>query len=288
LESIFLFQMCLKNTILRRVLPRSVKKLLRSYLAKRPDLPPIPAFGFNAHEFTIYSQHGEDGLIDYIFTKIGTRSRKFVEFGCGDGRECNTANLSINGKWSGLLMDCDFENAQAARQFYENKLETGQQVKVLQMEITAENINEILSKSEFHGEIDLLSIDIDGNDYWVWKALGEIQPRVVVIEYNASYGKLRSIAVQYDAGFDYLAKHPTGFYHGASIVALTKLADEKGYALVGCDRSGTNAFFVLRNELDGLQDLKPEHAYFPSASRPKWLGPEGQYMMVRHLPFVEI
>ncbi len=186
---------------------------------------------FRRHELKVYSQYGEDGLLLYLFSKVGATDHGFVEFGMGDGRECNTANLSINFGWSGLLMDCSPENVAAARDYYESKPGIKpSQIRIAQCLVTAENINGVLRQNDVQGEIDLLSIDIDGNDYWVWKAITVIQPRVVVAEYNASLGASRSVTVQYDPVFDRYRKHASGWYHGASLAALRKLAAKGIYA----------------------------------------------------------
>jgi hypothetical protein len=162
-------------------------------------------------------------------------------------------------------------------------------VLVLQKKVTAENINELLSEHCPDTVIDLLSIDIDGNDYWVWKALDAVEPRVVVAEYNAAMGYRKATSVAYDPDFDRWAKHPSGLYAGASLAALTKLAHEKGYVLVGCDRHGVNAFFVKRDLAAGkLTELTPEQAYFPLQDRKLGLVTPESFSAIAHMPFVEV
>jgi len=158
-------------------------------------------------------------------------------------------------------------------------------VKIVQSWVTAENINETISKNGMEGEIDLLSVDIDGNDYWVWKAIDCISPRVAVIEYNASLGH-EPITVGYDPNFDRYEKHPSGFYHGASLAAVDKLAKTKGYVLVGCDSAGVNAFFVRRDVAqDSLPQVSPEEAYFPHSKRVQTRTTEEQLDLIKHLAF---
>lgn len=247
--------------------------------------------GINRFERKIYSQNGEDGILLYIFSQIGTFNRCFVEFGMGNGRECNTANLSLNFGWHGLLMDCKESNVAYAKRYYENRLgNRASDVTIfIQCWITAENINSTLLDNGMQGEIDLLSIDIDGNDYWVWKAINVIAPRIVVIEYNASMGHEKSLAVKYDENFVRHEKHPSGWYHGASLAALTKLANTKGYVLVGCDCSGINAFFVCKDIAPkNLAEVSVQEAYFPHSRRLEKLGTQGQFELIKHLDFVEI
>ena len=138
------------------------------------------------------------------------------------------------------------------------------------------------------GEMDLLSIDIDGNDYWVWDVISVISPRVVVIEFNASLGPEKSLTVPYDPNFVCPEKHPSGWYHGAPLTALTRLGNKKGYTLTGTN--GVNAFFV-KNELansNKLPNLTPEQAFFPLGNRLKKASLDKQFDTISHLPFVEI
>ena len=237
---------------------------------------------FRNHEARVYSQNGEDGLLLYIFSKIGTTDKSFVEFGVEDGRECNTANLSINFGWNGLLMDCDEENVARAKQFYREVASS--RVRVVQCFVTAENINHYLPK----GSVDLLSVDIDGNDYWVWKAIKVLDPRVVIIEYNAVLGVDKSLTVEYDPNFVRYRKHRSGYYHGASLAALTKLAGSKGYGLVGCESSGVNAFFVKKELLQSLHEVSVQDAYYPHLRRLKKESTLQQFEYVKHLPWKSV
>lgn len=181
-------------------------------------------------ERKIHSQNGEDGVIEAIFAVIGTTNRFFVEFGVQDATECNTAYLLDQG-WTGLLMDgggiSHNPKAVVQREF-----------------ITAENINGLLAKYQVPQQFDLLSIDIDGNDYWVWRAL-TYRPRVVVMEYNAGIPPDQRLAIAYDPHFVWTGSD----YFGASLRALAELGKEHGYVLVHCERAGANAFFVEQSAL---------------------------------------
>jgi len=243
----------------------------------------------NHHELRVFSQNGEDGILFYLFSLLGTTDRRFVEFGIGDGTECNTANLSLNFGWSGLLIEADARKASAAETYYRQRIGSSQEVHVVHDTVTVSNINAILLAHDFRGEIDLLSIDIDGNDYWLWEAIDAIQPRVVVIEYNATFGPVRSVTVPYTETFDRYRLHPTGFYHGASLQALTKLASRKGYLLAGCDSSGTNAFFVHRASAAGnLVPIPAEEAYFPGRSRMRSFSQQKQFEQIAGMPLVDV
>jgi hypothetical protein len=241
----------------------------------------------NRAEARVYSQNGEDGILAYLLTRIGATSRTFVEFGIGDGSECNTANLSITFGWRGLLMEADPDGAERARRFYASRA-TAPDVSIVTARVTPRTIDGLLRTHCVEGEIDLLSLDIDGNDYWVWQAITAIEPRIVVVEYNASFGPERAVTVPYREGFDRYREHVSGFYHGASLAALTKLGDEKGYILVGCESRGANAFFVKREAADGKLDaLDPREAYFPLWERAH-LPVDEQFARIRQLELIAV
>ena len=245
--------------------------------------------GLNLSEVRIYSQNGEDGILLHLLSRTGVESGTFVEIGCGDGRECNAANLAINFCWSGSMIDADPCRVETARSFYRAVLmDQASRVQLSCERITAENVNQILAKETSSTNLDLMSIDIDGNDYWVWKMLTAVHPRIVVIEYNASLGKDRSISTVYDPDFDIRAKHPSGIYHGASLAALAKLGKEKGYQLAGCDSTGVNAFFVRSDiaSASELSELTPQEAWFANAHRAA-LSTEDQWAQIEHMDYVE-
>jgi len=241
----------------------------------------------NEYERKSHSQNGEDGILQYLFSRVGTALHTFVELGIGDGKECNCASLALNHGWSGLLVDSSHKNISIAKEYYQKMLGSGSSaVKLLQCRVTVDNVNKVLRDNGFNREIDLLSIDIDGNDYWMWKAMTAIDPRVVVIEYNSSFGPERSVTVKYDENFDRFNKHPSGFYHGASLAALTKLAHAKGYILVGCESSGANAFFVRKDLASGiLPEVPVQQAYFPHLIRLRRLSTPLQFECTKHLSF---
>jgi hypothetical protein len=186
----------------------------------------------NHFDAKAFSQNGEDGILLAIFKKIGTTNRFCIEFGVENGSERNTRYLCEKRGWNCLLMDpADTNPPTIKREF-----------------VTAENINGLFRKYGVPNEFDLLSIDIDGSDYWVWKALGpEYSARVVVVEYNAKIPPHESKAVVYDPAFRWDGSD----YFGASLRAFVELAQAKGYTLVGCDRKGVNAFFVRNDCLGG-------------------------------------
>lgn len=236
-------------------------------------------------EFKIFSQSGEDGILMGIFSRVGTTNKKFMEIGIGNGDECNTANLSINHGWSGLLVDGDDQQVINARNFYKNY--SG--VSVAQCFVTTDNINDLLIQNRMTGEIDLMSLDIDGNDYWVLEKVNVLNPRVVVLEYNPTFGPERSITVPYDPNFYRMNYHSSGYYHGASLTALTKLMKKRGYSLVGCDSNGYNAFYVREDVAEGIMvEIPPAKAYYPAKPRFRAGSPDIQFSVIKDLQFVEV
>lgn len=204
--------------------------------------------GFDEVDFVNYSQTGEDGILLYIFSIIGTTNKYCAEFCAGDGLQCNSANLIINHGWHGLLCDGDSANVEKGVEFYKSHPNTFLiPPHFIQRWINAENINDILLESGFKGEIDLLSIDVDGVDYWLWNALEVSSPRVIVVEVNASWGSELARTVRYQP--DFVAQYvweedKLAVYGGVSLAALVSLGKEKGYRLIGANRYGFNAFFM--------------------------------------------
>ena len=221
------------------------------------DLP-----SFADVEFKCFSQNGEDGILLYLFSLIGADYRTAVEICAGDGIECNAANLIVNHGWQGLLFDADREQVARGAAFYAACRTTWVSPPTfVQAWITAENVNTLVGSHGPPGPVDLLSLDIDGNDYWVWNALDCIQPRVVVLEFNGSCGPDRSIAMSYDP--DYRLDLATPPYRcGASLAAFAKLGRVKGYRLVGVQSFGFNAFFVREGiGEDVLPEVSPGECY---------------------------
>jgi hypothetical protein len=203
--------------------------------------------------FKLYSQNDEDGIIQEVFRRIGTTARTFVEFGVETGAECNTAKLLIEG-WRGLWIEAKADNADAIRRRFAPFLQDGR-LMLTQDLVTAENIDTLITTGGLAGEVDLVSIDIDYNDYWVWKAITAVRPRVVAIEYNASLRPPLSLTVPYDPHGSWDGSN----FYGASLEALVRLGADKGYRIVGCSIAGVNAFFV-RADLCGNRFLEPATA----------------------------
>ncbi|TIP25784.1 MAG: hypothetical protein E5X67_23275 [Mesorhizobium sp.] len=198
--------------------------------------------------------------------------RTFVEFGFHP-TEYNCIGLT---DFNGLLVDGDDTTVRLAKAL-------PKRIEARQSFITLDNIQ---SLGTHFPELGVLSVDVDGNDYWFLAELLPMRPAVVVVEYNASFC-LNAITVPYDPSFDRKQKHDSGWYHGASITALTKLCKEHGYKLVAVSAAGGNAFFL--SQQSELPELDPAHAYRESALRNRWSGTtaKDQWERIKHMPFVD-
>jgi hypothetical protein len=211
-------------------------------------------------EFKVFSQFGEDGIIQYLIrqTKIPVDLEIFIEVGVETYEEANTRFLLANNNWRGLIMD---GNAAAMAAIQKSSIYWRHDLTAMGAFIDKDNIDHLIRTAGFGGEIGLLSIDIDGNDYWVWESIKSIIPVIVVIEYNSLFGSQRAVTVPYDARFFRTAAHYSNLYFGCSLKALELLGQRKGYALVGSNSTGSNAFFVRRDYLHGLVPMTAEEAY---------------------------
>ncbi|NMG72712.1 hypothetical protein [Parazoarcus communis] len=237
--------------------------------------------------FGIYSQHDEDGILVYIFSRIGVRTCKAVEMCAGTGDECNVANLLINHRWTGLLVDGNPKNVDLAREFYRRRTETMHwPPTILHAWITRANVNKLLLDAGYDGEIDLLSLDVDGVDYWLWEAMTVITPRVVVLEYNHLLGPDVAVTVPYRDDFVAEFTEFGSDYAGASLAAFIKLGRRKGYRYVGSNTIGTNAFFV-RDDVpcDALPEADPHEAFMHPRVR---FGMEVRHPGVKDKRWVEV
>lgn len=208
----------------------------------------------------LYSQSDEDGIIREIFKRIGVTNKVFVEFGIGNGLENNTLALLFDN-WRGLWIDASSRSIRKIRKHYSQIIDSGQ-LEVIQSFITKDNIDQLISSKIKHCEIDLLSVDIDGNDYHITEAISCIVPRVIVIEYNAKFTPPTLFCMDYDE--THIWEKDDCF--GASLKFLEINLARKGYCLVGCNLAGVNAFFV-REDLVCNKFLTPftaENHYEPA------------------------
>jgi hypothetical protein len=217
-------------------------------------------------EFRVSSQFGDDGIISYLVERINPPAKKFIEFGVEAYTEANTRYLLEVKNWSGLIIDGDFRSM---RELQKQTLYWRHDLTAVGAFITRENINDLFVANGFSGDIGLLSIDIDGVDYWVWEAINSVNPSIVIAEYNSVFGSRHAITVPYSTDFRRSDAHWSNLYWGASLGALEHLAKLKGYALIGCNSAGNNCYFVREDllGLTGLQRRNAEEAFVSSKFR---------------------
>ncbi len=254
LKSIFRF---LLNPFFHKIKNKNLEPLDRSIILNAKKL--INSQNFKSHnindfEFSAFSQWGEDGIINYLTNNLAIEKKTFIEFGVENYLESNTRFLMMNNNWSGLIFDMSEKNISDIKKHY---YYWKHDLKAVTAKITAENINELIERNNFKKPIGLLSIDIDGNDYWVWKNLDILDPEIVVIEYNYRFGSEKSLTIPYNPNFDRKIAHSSMVYYGASLKALVKLGEKKGMKLVATNLAGNNAFFVKKKLLnDVIKEVK--------------------------------
>jgi hypothetical protein len=221
-------------------------------------------------EFRCYSQFGEDGIIQWLVAQVPIEHETFVEIGAESYRESNTRFLLEHDNWRGRVLSNGEDHVAFIRKSHLGWRHTVDAVSAF---VTRENVNDLLA--DLPRDIGLLSIDIDGNDYWILEAITAVSPRILIVEYNSVFGSERSVTVPYESGFDRAAAHESWLYFGASAGALCHIAGRKGYRFVGSDQTGHNAFFV-REDLGGdLPALTASAGWVESRFRES-RGPNGE------------
>ena len=238
------------------IFARQMNAMMRALQLSRMPLP--APHDLTAKRFRIYSQNEEDGIILALLEHAGVTDRRFVEIGSGISGG-NSALLAYECGWSGLMIEIE-------QRKIDNLLENFRHnpgVVGVAAAVTAANVNDLLRDHGFTGEIDLLSLDIDSYDYWVLEALTAVSPRVLIVEYNAQLGPDRALTIPKDCALDDIPAP----LRGASLAAIEKLARRKGYRLVVCDPTGTNAFFVRDGVAPDLAAITVAEAYRPPVDR---------------------
>lgn len=222
-----------------------------------------PAMTLREAEFSVFSQWGEDGILQWLLARVPMGEETFVEFGVEDYTEANTRFLLVHRNWSGLVIDGSAAHIESIRR---QDIHWRHDLTAVHAFITRENINELIAR-RFRGDLGVLSIDVDGNDYWIWEAIDVVNPRIVVCEYNSVFGAQRAVTVPYDPKFLRTAAHYSNLYFGASLPALCRLAERKGYIFAGCTRAGNDAFFVRKDVAEKVAALTVEEGYVLSKAR---------------------
>ena len=229
----------------------SAKSLINSYDYSQ-NLP------LSAYEFTVFSQWGDDGIIQYLINRLDIKSKYFVEFGVENYTEANTRFLLINNNWGGLIMDGSKANIDEVKN---SEIYWKYDLKALDVFITTDNINKLIVENETPEDLGILSIDIDGNDYWIWENIDTINPIIVIAEYNSVFGIDKPWSVPYQADFVRTEAHFSNLYFGCSLLSLCDLANKKGYYFVGCNAAGNNSYFIRKDKIGPLKALSAEEGY---------------------------
>jgi hypothetical protein len=215
-------------------------------------------------EFSVFSQWGDDGIIQYLIHNVPIENDTFIEFGVEDYTEANTRFLLLNDNWRGLIMDASAENMARVRR---ENLYWRHDLTAINEFISKDNINQLISGAGFGGPIGLLSIDLDGNDYWIWETINVIDPAIVIVEYNSVFGSKNALSVPYDPAFRRMNAHWSYLFWGCSLRALCVLAERKGYVFVGSNSNGNNAYFVKRELSSGIRIKTAEEGYVTARYR---------------------
>lgn len=234
-------------------------RMLIAHMKTRGLLPSV-----QDAEFKVFSQWGDDGIIQYLVHHLRIEPRRFIEFGVKTYQESNTRFLLCNDNWRGLVLDGSRAHINAIQR---SDLYWQHELTAVAAFIDRSNVNDLFRQNGFIGDLGILSIDIDGNDYWIWEAIDVVDPVVVIIEYNSVFGGECAVTVPYVADFVRTKAHHSNLYFGASLKALCMLGERKGYQLVGCNSSGVNAYFVRKDRLGPLRPLTCRDAYVRSCFR---------------------
>lgn len=288
-----------KRALRKALLPSDLRSgLERQRVAQGKILAELnrgkPVMPLRDCEFSIFSQFGEDGIIQKLIAAVPIANRTFIEFGVEDFAESNCRFLMVNNNWRGFVIDGSERWIATLRRhgwFWKSDLRTKCAF------VTRENLNEVLQESGFDRDLGLLSIDVDGIDYWLLQAVTAYSPRILIVEYNSLFGAERAITVPYSENFSRREAHYSDLYFGASLGALTHAASQLGYALVGTESAGVNAFFV-RNDLlsTEVRAVSVAEAFQPSNLRQSrnregkldFLTLEQREAVIRGMPVVNV
>lgn len=229
-------------------------------------------------EFQVFSQRGEDGIIQYIINKIEIPNKIFIEFGVETYTESNTRFLLINNNWSGLVIDGSEKNINFIKNDF---IYWKYDIVAKQSFITKDNINSLISQYTDIEDVGLLSVDIDGNDYFVLEAIECIKPRILICEYNSIFGSEKKVSIPYKDDFVRSNAHYSELYFGASLNAFCFLAEKKGYDFIGTTKAGVNAYFVRKDLSAPFKKYNSINGFNESANRDSKDG-KGNLTFLRH------
>ncbi len=244
-------------------------------------------------EFSVFSQWGDDGIINWLTDKIPIRNRIFVEIGTEDYKESNTRFLLKYKNWKGYLIE---SNDLHVKNIYKQSVVWKHDLEALNIKVQKNNINKIFKNLKLPKEIGLLSLDIDSNDYWIWNEIDIIKPTIFVCEFNSIFGDKKAISVPYDKNFERKKLHYSNLAFGASLEAFKFLCKKKGYIFLGTNSSGVNAYFIYKNYFKFIKKKIKKFESFPSTireSRDKsfkksFVGSNNRFNKIRGINVVDI
>jgi hypothetical protein len=236
-------------------------------------------------EFQVYSQWGDDGIIQWLINKVEMPNKTFVEFGVQDYTEANTRFLLVNNNWEGLVMDGSDGNMKFVKN---DRISNHHHIHAKSVFITKENINKLLSELPFDKPVDILSVDIDGNDYWIWKEINVINPILVISEYNAVFG-LNPWTIPYKSDFVRDYESQKMIFYGTSLQSLCDLAEEKGYYFIGCNSAGNNAYFLRKDKIGDIKPLTAKEGFESAKFREtkdekgEWIADKDRFRIINQM-----
>jgi hypothetical protein len=267
----------------------AAQPMIREFRALKGPIP------FSQAEFKVFSQFGDDGIIQYVISRLNlpVGERRFIEFGVENYRESNTRFLMLNDNWTGLVMDGSEQHVSSIRS---EPLYWRHDLTALPRFITRDNINSIIEDAGFAGRLGILSIDVDGNDYWIWEAITVAEPAVVIVEFNGIFGSREAVTIPYQADFIRQEVHYSFLYWGTSLKALCFLASQKGYAWIGSNNAGSNAYFVRSEYVDGFSQPSLPEDFVPAKFREArdregnldYVGQEKGFALIKDLPVWDV
>lgn len=247
----------------------------------------------NIHEseFKVFSQHQDDGIIQFLVDYLEIKNKTFVEFGVENYLEANTRYLLVENNWTGLILDGSKRNIDFVKS---DQIYWKHNLTAVNAFITKENINDLLKSNGFEGEIGLLHIDIDGNDYWIWETINVVEPIILILEYNSVFGAENTWTIPYAANFFRTNTHYSNLYYGASLASLVNLSEKRGYIFIGCNSAGNNAYFVKKEFAKNLKEKTYQEAYVEAKFRESrdakgnltFFNKEKQLELIKGLPVV--
>lgn len=243
-------------------------------------------------EYKVFSQYGDDGIIQFLVDYLDIINKTFVEFGVENYLEANTRYLLIENNWKGLIIDGSKKNIDFVKQ---DNIHWRQDLTALSNFVTKENINTLLASNGFQGEIGLLHVDIDGNDYWVWNAINVVDPIILILEYNSLFGDDNTWTIPYAPNFVRTNAHYSNLYYGTSLSSLVILSEKRDYIFIGCNSAGNNAFFVKKKYAKALKSKTAKEGYVKSMFRESrdergkltFFNKEQQFELIKGLPIID-